>query len=246
MIINDYKIKYLGDIISSSPKDKPLKVLDIGSGTSKDWIQILKRFPNIEYYGVEYRVQQIEKAKKNLDFHPNKEFIVGFGEDIEHKFENHFDITISLSVLEHVKYLKSFLKRSVVVTKRGGIIAHRYDLGHALHSPSKYERFKVLLCKYLPSIMPAKHFTTYPDLNKIKKELEDEGVILEPIIHSQLFCLKKIVNILKTQESANDIVRDILHLENEIFRELSKTNISSRELDKLFPTIIVKGIKSLS
>lgn len=46
-----------------------------------------------------------------------------------------FDLTVSLSVLEHVKYLDPFLRASVAATRPGGTVVHGYDLGHSLSIP---------------------------------------------------------------------------------------------------------------
>jgi hypothetical protein len=61
-----------------------------------------------------------------------------------------FDLTVSLSVLEHVKYLDPFLRASVAATRPGGTVVHRYDLGHSLYPATKYERLLVVVSRRMP------------------------------------------------------------------------------------------------
>jgi SAM-dependent methyltransferase len=239
----DFKVSFL-DSIFKEYNGKPIRVLDMGCGRSKDFPEILGKYKNISYVGVESNNRSLKKAKTNLNNFKKVVFLNDFGETLKSKYKDYFDITLSLSVLEHVKYLEDFLKASVWVTKPGGRIVHRYDLGHALHSKTKKERFKVFLCKYFPKLVPSKSFTTHPDKHSIIKILESHGVKIENVFHSQLYGLKAMMNRIKwgDHEIACCMSKKIIEIDS-CLSEYMNDALTEEEMEIFFPSIIVSGIR---
>jgi SAM-dependent methyltransferase len=222
--------------------ERELEVLDLGSGTSKDWVEVLQRFPGIRYTGVEYREAALERARTLLAGYPGVTLLNGFGEEAQARFSDRFDVTLSLSVLEHVKHLDAFLRSSVRVTRPGGTVLHRYDLGHALHS-GPYERSKVWLCRRVPALMPARHFTTHPVLAGVVRTLEQAGVEVTEVAHSQLTGHKQAINRMEWgSEGTAALARDTIALDERLAAYLA-TRLSPAAMERAFPTLTVTGTR---
>jgi SAM-dependent methyltransferase len=147
----DFKIAFLGQLLREFG-DHTLRVLDMGCGTAKDWPSILREHPAVSYTGVEPDARSRTTANELLRGLPAK-VLAGWGEATD--MGDGFDLTLSLSVLEHVKYLDPFLRASVAATRPGGTIVHRYDLGHSLYPANHYERALVTLSRRAPWVVPA-------------------------------------------------------------------------------------------
>lgn len=232
----DYKEIFLNDFFHNYRGQK-IKILDIGSGTSLNFVKILKNNPDFQYVGIEYRDRSIIQAKKNLAG-LNFKIIRGFGESNSELIENDFDVVISLSVLEHVKYLDDFLIKSAMFLKKGGKLIHRYDLGHAIYPSTTRENIKVFLCKNFPFLISKKHFTTYPSLKKIKNKLSSLGFKNIEVSQHQMRSLKLSVNILKNIEKTDELIIEISNLEKKIY-DLVKDKLNDKERDYLFPVILI-------
>lgn len=238
----DYKVAFLDEVLSQYSGQK-VKMLDMGCGTSKDYVEILDFYRNVEYVGVDFRGPSLNRARATFENYDNVCFISGFGEELQMKYTNYFDVTLSLSVLEHVKDLPGFISTSTSVTKTGGKVIHRYDLGHALHS-NLYEKIKVFLCKNIPLLMPAKHFTTHPQRSYVEKLLEESGVHVEQRLYSQLPGLKAMMNRVNWDDkNACELSRQITDLDRKLYYHMEHI-FSERELEYFFPAITIIGIKS--
>lgn len=156
-------------------------------------MEILQRYPNIHYTALELNHRSQQTAREALQDAPHVQFLGTFGEHLSQEYRNHFDITLSLSVLEHVKHWRAFLSKRVQVTRPGGLIIHRYDLGHALHS-SLYERSKVFLCQHLPWTIPKSHFTFHPNQEALLRHLQTEHLTIQEIQYAQMPNLKVMLN----------------------------------------------------
>ncbi len=77
-------------------------------------------------------------------------------------------ITQSLSVLEHIKQLDRFISLSAKYTKSGGLVVHRYDLGHALAPHSLKERLHVIAGNHCPQILPERQFVRYVGVPEVE------------------------------------------------------------------------------
>ncbi|MFL5540232.1 MAG: class I SAM-dependent methyltransferase [Longimicrobiaceae bacterium] len=237
----DWKTRLLDGLLARFG-DRDVEVLDLGSGTSKDWVEVLPRYPRVRYTGVEYREGALARARELLAGIPRVELASGFGEEVQASFAGRFDLTLSLSVLEHVKHLRAFLRSSARATRPGGWIVHRYDLGHALHS-RPYERTKVFLCRRAPWAMPARHFTTHPRLGEVTRTLEEAGVEIRDVAYSQLTGLKQMMNRIDWSEpGAAGVSRPLLELDERLARYMAARR-PAREMERLFPSITVTGVK---
>src|SRR5262245_57864466 len=97
--------RYVLDAVSRLAQQTPaLSILDLGAGESLNFAELLSRFPEVRYTGLEPDQNQHLKAKQNFRHKANVRLFHGFAGDGTIRAEEKFDLVISLSVLEHVKY----------------------------------------------------------------------------------------------------------------------------------------------
>jgi cyclopropane fatty-acyl-phospholipid synthase-like methyltransferase len=235
----DYKAAFLDGLLAPLA-GRPVRLLDLGSGTSKDFVDVLRKYPNVAYTGVEFRAAAQERARQLLAGIPCVTLLSGFGEAVERTFEGCFDVTVSLSVLEHVKRLDAFLRTSARVTASGGLVVHRYDLGHSLHS-TRYEALKVAVFRRFGRVMPARHFTTHPDLGQVTRILEASGVEVVEVGYSQMPSLKQAMNRLDwASPAANRLAAELIGLEQRLYAEIAP-RLGTAQREWLFPAVTVVG-----
>jgi SAM-dependent methyltransferase len=234
----DFKIAFLGPLLREFG-DRPLRVLDMGCGTAKDWPSILREHPAVIYTGVEPDARSRATANDLLRGLPAK-VLAGWGEATD--MGDGFDLTLSLSVLEHVKYLDPFLRASVASTRPSGTIVHRYDLGHSLYPANHYERVLVTLSRRAPWVVPASRFTTHVEPSRVVNTLSALGVSAIQVSYAQMYSLKQAMNRLSRMEDGLDVSKHVLDLDAEVSRIL-RPRVSAREMAHLFPSVTVRGIK---
>jgi SAM-dependent methyltransferase len=234
----DFKIAFLDGLLGEFG-DRPLRVLDLGCGTAKDWPSILRAHPGVTYTGVEPDARSRETAREILGGLPAT-VLAGWGEATTTR--DGFDLTLSLSVLEHVKYLDRFLGASVAATRPGGAIVHRYDLGHALYPVNSLERCLVALSRLAPWLVPASIFTSHPEPARVAAALTKLGVSDVRVTYAQMFSLKQAMNRLSRIDGADALVSRVLELDAEI-AETVRPLMSDAEMARLFPSVAVRGVR---
>jgi SAM-dependent methyltransferase len=235
----DFKIAFL-DALLGEFDNRPTRVLDLGCGTAKDWPPILRAHPAVTYTGVEPNARSRETANELLRGLPAT-VLAGWGEAV--KVEGGFDLTLSLSVLEHVKHLDGFLRTGVEATRPGGTIVHRYDLGHALYPVSAYERWLVRASRRLPWLVPASRFTSYVAPSHVVSRLSELGVVNIHVSYAQMYSLKQAMNQVSRIEGREELARRMIDLDAEIAAAVRPT-LGDRELERLLPSVTVRGIRS--
>ena len=168
----------------------PVRILEMGCGTAEIAEIVLKKFPNVEYVGIEPYPPSFQKAKERLKDCSNGLVIEGFGYgEVKHpKLGQPFDIVFSLSVLEHVKQLQKFLDVSVAHARQGGEVIHLYDLGHALYPSNIKEWIQTRLCSsvFLP-LIPQHKVARYLSTKQVETMLQKSGCEIKKItFHNML------------------------------------------------------------
>ena len=130
------------------------------------------------------------------------------------------------------------------MTKPGGRVVHRYDLGHALHPVSWIERTLVFASVHVPWLVPATIFTGSPHPRDISRSLAAHGIIEAEITYAQMPSLKTAMNRLPWNdgESALELGRRIVSLDAELSARL-RSRMDEASLMKLFPSITVSGVR---
>ncbi|MDO9356967.1 MAG: class I SAM-dependent methyltransferase [Solirubrobacteraceae bacterium] len=216
----------------------PVSVLDLGCGTCKAVEGALREHPNVSYVGVEQDAAALAQARRLIGDLPTVQLQEAFGEQFS---GGTFDLVISLSVLEHVKYLDAFLETSVRAVRPGGTLMHRYDLGHALTPSTLGERLRVAVARRVPAAVPAARFTTSPDATAIVRRLGELGIVDLTVRQAQAPSLKAAMNrIDQSTPEGQRLAADVVALDARLWDELSPA-LKPEARDRLFPAIIVTG-----
>lgn len=238
-----FKEIFLEHVLELFPQEKrsKLRLLEMGAGTSDAIVPTLKKYPGISYTAVEPSPTH-EKAKQTLKEFKNVTLIQSPAYELPFE-EGSFDLVFSLSVLEHVKQLERFLAESVRVTKGGGYVIHRYDLGHALTPSNTKERFQVFLGNNTPQVLPEHKFVCYVDPDDVAKSMEAKGVEIINTTYHQMPEHKDVTRYIQpTTKEKEKLLRDMIEWEFELSEHAEDIPKDKRE--KLFPAIALWGKKA--
>ncbi len=221
-----------------------IRVLELGCGTAPYVKTLIDTYPNLEYVGIEPIEMSYKKAVNNLQDVPRTSVIhqLGYGE-ISLMDAESFDIVISFSVLEHVKQLGKFMDLAGMYTKKGGMMVHRYDLGHALYPTTLKEKMHVWLGNTFPALLPERTFVRYVPLSEV--EVHFKRVLCTPPFKYTYHQIPQIKNLTKTLDNkgyTGSALEEIYAWEFTHAHTFASIEKNTREL--LFPTVAVWGKKS--
>ncbi len=231
----EHFIKKFNDLL---PREGEVHILELGSGTSSAVVDFLKENKRVKYFGIEPSRAAYAEAQRKIGHLSNAKLENRLAYDAPQ--DSFFDISFSLSVLEHVKHLDKFIEASVKAVKPGGYIIHRYDLGHALHPLSYKERFQVFLGNVFPFVLPEHKFVRYLDPEEVKRKMEDAGAEVFDITYHQMPNHKAFLKYFESKGGEEDMLcTEIIDWEYKVSPLLKNFDKSVRE--KLFPAICVWG-----
>ena len=231
-------------ITEVSKQGSPVRVLELGCGTAPYVPALIEKYPNLEYIGIEPIELSFKKAEETLKNTPRTKISFQLGYDaIEGIEDASFDVVISFSVLEHVKQLERFMKLSSRYVKKGGIMVHRYDLGHALYPTTLKEKVHVWLGNTIPALLPERTFVRYVPLIEVVGYYK-QLLFSEPYKYTyhQIPNIKTLVKELEKQKLPVVALDDIYAWEFEHAMDFAQLSLPIRE--KLFPTVAVWGKKT--
>ncbi len=159
---------FIEKLIEESGLPAP-RILELACGTARYMPEILKKYPGVVYTGLEPLRSSYEAAVRNIGALPHVTLYnrLGYG-DLPEDASESFDIVYSISALEHVKDLRAFITMSGKYLKKGGLLVHRYDLGHALYPVSLKERIHAFLGNTVPAILPVDKFVRYVPEDEVR------------------------------------------------------------------------------
>lgn len=222
-----------------------LKVLELGCGTAGYVPAMITSYPNLTYVGVEPIEQSFKGAEKMLEGVPRTELVHQLGYDsVPGLQEAAFDVVISFSVLEHVKQLERFIAMGAKYLKTGGLMVHRYDLGHALYPGSVKERFHVWLGNTVPAVLPERKFVRYVPQTEVA-DLYQKHIGAEPYDYTyhQMPNHKALEKELRQQSLSTESLEEVYAWEFRYADTIEKLSLPVRE--HLFPTVAVWGRKAV-
>ena len=226
---------------STKAAGEKIRVMDLGCGTASYVPALIEKYPNLEYVGVEPIEKSYQKAEENLGGVERSKvhFQLAYDQIPEEK-EGSFDLVFSLSVLEHVKHLQSFIDLSAKYVKSGGTLMHRYDLGHALHTHSIKEAVHVWLGNNFPQILPERQFVRYVGVPEVETCYKNAGVTPSRVSYHQMLSHKKFEKFFK--DSNTEIMKDLFDW--EMSRQSEILTIPEADREHLFPAVAVWGTKN--
>lgn len=233
---------FLSTIEAAHDFDKDaLSILDLGSGQSRSFLTLLGRHPHTRYVGVEPSAVDAAVARELLSPFQNARIYTSLAYE-PLRDEAPFDIVLSLSVLEHVKQLERFIANSIAMTKTGGRVIHRYDLGHALRPSSLKERLQVFIGNTMPGLLPEHKFVRYVDPDDVVRMLEKHGAHVDAVTYHQMPDHKRFVkDFVPASSEAEALVTRLSAWEFDISPHLSSMPKATRE--SLFPAVCVWATK---
>ena len=221
-------------------KEGSIRILELGCGTASYVPAMIERYPQLEYFGIEPIKVSFNKAQQNLENVPRTRVIFQLGYDsIEGLQDSSFDVVISFSVLEHVKQLGRFMDLSARYVKQGGLMVHRYDLGHALYPGSLKERLHVWIGNTIPSVLPETKFVRYVPMQEVEEHYKRLQVAPYKYSYHQMPNHKRLEKVLG--EEAPIVMEEVYGWEFRHANIFASLNLQARE--KLFPTVVLWGRK---
>jgi cyclopropane fatty-acyl-phospholipid synthase-like methyltransferase len=212
------------------------RILDLGSGLSLNFRDLLARFPEVQYTGIEPNPKIADRARESFRRHPNVKIITGFAEAVAKLQDGYYDLVVSLSVLEHVKYLEDFLLMSARKLKPGGNLVHLYDLGHSLYPSSLKERIQVWLCNnsFFSKIIPRHRFAAYVSSKMVSKALEGEGLVVDQVTYHNT---PSLVSALKRM---NDVeAQRLMPVITELEAKMANCLEGEKMLERMLPAVAI-------
>lgn len=237
------KILFVEEIIRAAVEKKPgatIRVMDLGCGTAVYMPTILKKFPMVEYVGVEPIEPSYNDALKNLAGIPNVRVHLQLGYDeVAGETKASFDLVFSQSVLEHVRQLRAFLALGAQYVTPGGVMVHRYDLGHSLYPHSLKERAHVWMGNHFPKVLPERQFVRYVPEVEVRALYVELGLRDIYGTYHQMPNHKK----LEKQKIAHlePVIAELFAWEMKHQAVFKDVPLPTREL--LFPSVAVWGVR---
>ena len=114
------------------------RILDLGCGTGLNFVELLRRRPNVHYIGVEPAHAAAERARQTL---PDAEIVNAPAYDVRVEPAH---AVVSFSVLEHVVQRPRYLKAARENLRDDGRVYLNYDSGHFVADADLAERAKTL------------------------------------------------------------------------------------------------------
>lgn len=126
-LTRDYSNFVMWDVLVPKylPKNKDLKIIEVGCAPGKYLINFNKNF-GYEPYGVEYSEKGVKIAKENFEkFRLNTQNIIQadfFDPNFEQKHKEQFDLVFSRGFIEHYDDVKSVVQKHLSLIKSGGYV----------------------------------------------------------------------------------------------------------------------------
>lgn len=236
------KIFVINKIAQLAEKNPKIKVLDLGSGQSRNFLPLFEKNPELQYTGIEPS-NAAKKAAELLNKYPNARIIQSPAYTGFEELNAQFDIVVSLSVLEHIRKLEQFLEFSVKKLKKGGTLIHLYDLGHYLYPSNMLERLQTIFCSTpgLKKLAPELKFAAYVNQESVEKFLKQNGIKIERITYHNMPSNVEFAKQLEDTPQARNAIHKIAEIEAELSEIADKIPVKKRE--KLFPSICIWGKK---
>jgi 2-polyprenyl-3-methyl-5-hydroxy-6-metoxy-1,4-benzoquinol methylase len=230
----------VGEASARAAVGRPLRVLDVGCGTAAYVPGLVAQFPDLVYVGIEPIEQSFAAAQIHTRDLPQATVHFGLAYDALEDYQPaSFDLVMSLSVLEHVKQLPPFIAFCDRYLAAGGLMVHRYDLGHALAPHSWKEWLHVRLGNNVPWVLPETQFVRYVPEAEVRAVYEQHQITPCQTTYHQMPNHKLIEKHVPADSIA---VAGLFAWETAHQAEFAAITTPVRE--KLFPAIAVWGTKA--
>lgn len=150
-----------------------VSILDLGCGTARNFVALLKKHPGVRYVGVEPSPAACEQARHNLQG-LNGTIHVMDGYDVDKSLNETFDVVVSFSVLEHVYQRERYLRCAKACLKAGGYFLINYDAGHFRHS-TRRDRVKNVIGPLFARAGNERYYQAFVPENEFQRIVQGVG-----------------------------------------------------------------------
>jgi SAM-dependent methyltransferase len=123
--------------------DGEFRIVDLGCGNGSNFVELLRRRPNVRYVGVEPLTGPAEQARRTL---PDAEIINATAYDVRVEPAH---AVVSFSVLEHVVDRRRYFEALRANLRSDGRAYLNYDSGHFVTDADLLERAKAIASRAL-------------------------------------------------------------------------------------------------
>ncbi len=131
---------------AAAEADGDFRVVDLGCGTGSNFVELLRRRPNVAYVGVEPSHAAAAEARRLL---PEAAIVTAPAYDVR---VEPADAVVSFSVLEHVVQRARYLEAARANLRPGGRVYLNYDSGHFVADADLRERAKAIASQVLARV----------------------------------------------------------------------------------------------
>jgi SAM-dependent methyltransferase len=134
-----YCLNWIADYVQGRDA---VRIIDLGSGRSRNFVRLLQTFPQVEYIGIEPSLGECAAARQALSglratIHQGYAYQV-----MGTLLHEPADLVVSFSVMEHVYRRQAYLQSLRDCLKPTGYALVNYDAGHFVDPPDVRERVK--------------------------------------------------------------------------------------------------------
>jgi len=230
---NAAKAQVVKHILTQIQDDVPRVVFDYGCGDGGYWPDILRDYPQIQWWGFEPQKRRRQQAQKRLAGLNAK--VVNW-EELQSTQMN-ADFVVSFSVLEHVYHRRQYLEMAQKQLAPGGIFYLNYDDGHFrplldLSRPKTWlSPLKVALHNGIAPLLARCGYIAPFQQRVIQAEIDqliqDLGWQIERVFYSNLECLKSFIKTLPDEQKPafTQVWVDLETLLNEQFAQVGAEHL---------------------
>jgi SAM-dependent methyltransferase len=181
--------------------EAPLRILDVGAGTGMVAIKFAQAFPGSTVSIIEPSPSMRDAAEENIREAGVKNviFINDSIANLAPKYENHFDLVLSLRVAHfNTNILKYWHQLARFLTRRGTVLASEFTLPNVLN-PEELMFCKEYSCRCTPLLIPPLTKNEYEDLlRQAGLQMTAFGVLMCPPPTSVIPCKEDFVRLERT------------------------------------------------
>jgi 2-polyprenyl-3-methyl-5-hydroxy-6-metoxy-1,4-benzoquinol methylase len=165
---------------SLPPGFSPKSIWDIGSGSGQTSFFLAHHYPTAKVIGTDLNVKIVGQCGQIAQLERMKRIRFEYGDLIESRYENAFDLIVCLEVLEHIKNYKLALQRLAIALRPGGyLIIHTPASGRFQSQSFGIRRFVKTTNSYVSQKKGQYHIRPGFLLNELVDSLERHDLIVE-------------------------------------------------------------------
>ena len=172
-----YCLNWIENYITA--QEKPIRILDLGSGTSNNFVKLLQRYPQVHYIGIEPSAAACQVARQKLP--SNQATIINdYAYDIRGRLvDEPVDFVVSFSVMEHVVQRQRHLTSAAACMDNNSYFLINYDAGHFVYPKNLKERAKNIIGPLLALVGNERYYQRFVKEADFRRMATEAGLQIE-------------------------------------------------------------------